>query len=162
MDAWVYDENGWPSGFVGGKLLENEAYRARFLELKRGDFDTSAFCVYVADENGYKRVTEPQKGVAVYENIYLRVSPANSDILNPDVTDAFIRETHEKYYARFKEYFGKELVGFFTDEPQYYRYATPYTAGVGKVFEDNGEDVRDGLIWLGGGGGRGGSGSATG
>lgn len=148
MDAWVYDENGWPSGFVGGKLLENEAYRARFLELKRGDFDPSAFCVYVADENGYKRVTEPQKGVTVYENIYLRVSPANSDILNPDVTDAFIRETHEKYYARFKEYFGKELVGFFTDEPQYYRYATPYTAGVGKVFEDNGEDVRDGLIWL--------------
>ncbi len=148
MDAWVYDENGWPSGFVGGKLLENEAYRARFLELKRGDFDTSAFCVYVADENGYKRVTEPQKGVTVYENIYLRVSPANTDILNPDVTDAFIRETHEKYYARFKEYFGKELVGFFTDEPQYYRYATPYTAGVGKVFEDNGEDVRDGLIWL--------------
>ncbi len=21
MDAWIYDENGWPSGFVGGKLL---------------------------------------------------------------------------------------------------------------------------------------------
>ena len=21
MDSWVYDENGWPSGFVGGKLL---------------------------------------------------------------------------------------------------------------------------------------------
>ena len=20
MNAWVYDENGWPSGFVGGKL----------------------------------------------------------------------------------------------------------------------------------------------
>ena len=23
MQAWVYDENGWPSGFAGGKLLEN-------------------------------------------------------------------------------------------------------------------------------------------
>ena len=22
MQAWAYDENGWPSGFVGGKLLE--------------------------------------------------------------------------------------------------------------------------------------------
>ncbi len=32
MDAWVYDENGWPSGFTGGKLLENEDFRARFLE----------------------------------------------------------------------------------------------------------------------------------
>ena len=28
MKAWIYDENGWPSGFVGGKLLENEkAYK---------------------------------------------------------------------------------------------------------------------------------------
>ena len=32
MEAWIYDENGWPSGFVGGKLLENEAFRARYLE----------------------------------------------------------------------------------------------------------------------------------
>ena len=23
MQAWIYDENGWPSGFVGGKLLED-------------------------------------------------------------------------------------------------------------------------------------------
>ena len=25
MDAWCYDENGWPSGFAGMKLLEDEA-----------------------------------------------------------------------------------------------------------------------------------------
>ena len=24
MKAWVYDENGWPSGFVGGELLKDE------------------------------------------------------------------------------------------------------------------------------------------
>ena len=23
MQAWYYDENGWPSGFAGGRLLEN-------------------------------------------------------------------------------------------------------------------------------------------
>ena len=23
LKSWAYDENGWPSGFVGGKLLEN-------------------------------------------------------------------------------------------------------------------------------------------
>ena len=27
MQAWVYDEDGWPSGFVGGKLLEKEENR---------------------------------------------------------------------------------------------------------------------------------------
>lgn len=148
MEAWVYDENGWPSGFVGGKLLENEAFRARFLEHKVGDYDETAFCVYVGTEDGYKRVTEPQKGVKVYENVYLRISPANTDILNPAVTEAFIKETHEKYYARFKEYFGKELVGFFTDEPQYYRWATPYAPEAAKAFCARGEDIRDGLIWL--------------
>lgn len=148
MEAWVYDENGWPSGFVGGKLLENYDFRARFLEHKVGAFDPEAYCVYVACEGGYKRVTEPQNGVDVYENIYLRVSPANTDILNPAVVDAFIKETHEKYYERFKDYFGKELVGFFTDEPQYYRWATPFAPAAAEAFTENGEDIRDGLIWL--------------
>ena len=23
MEAWAYDENGWPSGFAGGKLLKD-------------------------------------------------------------------------------------------------------------------------------------------
>ena len=47
MNAWIYDENGWPSGFVGGKLLENESYRARFLEYAvAAEFDETAFCVY--------------------------------------------------------------------------------------------------------------------
>jgi hypothetical protein len=31
MNAWVYDENGWPSGFVGGKLLEREDFLAQYL-----------------------------------------------------------------------------------------------------------------------------------
>ena len=148
MDAWVYDENGWPSGFVGGKLLENHEFRARFLEYKRGDFDKDAFCTYIPCDGGYERVSAPRDGVKEYENVYLRVSPANTDILNPEVVDAFINETHEKYYARFKDYFGKELVGFFTDEPQYYRWATPYTPCAEKSFKDRGEDIRDGLIWL--------------
>ena len=149
MDAWVYDENGWPSGFVGGKLLENEDFLARFLEYSVGSFDKTAFAVFIADdEKGFVRVKAPVNGVSEYHNVYLRISPANSDILNPAVTDAFIKETHEKYYERFKEYFGKELVGFFTDEPQYYRWATPYTPTAEAEFKASGEDIKDGLIWL--------------
>ncbi len=145
MEAWVYDENGWPSGFVGGKLLETEAYRARFLEYAVGEFDKSAYACFIEDEGkGYVRVESPCAGVSKYHNVYLRVSPANTDILNPDVVAAFIQETHEKYYERFQESFGKELVGFFTDEPQFYRWATPYTPMLEKYFDD----IRDGLIWL--------------
>jgi len=149
MKAWVYDENGWPSGFVGGKLLENYDFRARYLEYNVGAFDDESFAVYVADdENGFIRVEKPTTGVSEYHNVYLRVSPANTDILNPDVTDAFISATHEEYYKRFKESFGRELVGFFTDEPQYYRWATPYTPCAESVFAAAGLDIRDGLIWL--------------
>ncbi|MBP3437650.1 MAG: hypothetical protein J6K61_07090 [Clostridia bacterium] len=148
MQAWVYDENGWPSGFVGGKLLENEEYRCRFLEYRVGAFDEEAFAVFVGNGDDFVRTEQEIAGVAEYHNIYIRVSPANTDILNPDVVDAFIRETHQKYYERFADSFGKELAGFFTDEPQYYRWATPYSASAEAILAQKGIDVKDGLIWL--------------
>lgn len=148
MEAWIYDENGWPSGFVGGKLLENESFRARFLEYAVGNYDPSAFAVFVREGEDFVRAEGEKEGVAEYHNVYLRVSPANTDILNPAVTQAFIEETHEKYYARFKDSFGKELAGFFTDEPQYYRWGTPYSPAAAAAFAGEGEDIRDGLIWL--------------
>ncbi len=145
MEGWIYDENGWPSGFVGGKLLEREEFRARFLEYSVGAWDSAAYAKFIEDEKaGFLRVDERVEGVEAYHNVYLRVSPANTDILNPALVDAFIAETHEKYYARYAERFGKELVGFFTDEPQYYRWGTPYTPLAEGYFED----IRDGLIWL--------------
>ncbi len=149
MQAWIYDENGWPSGFVGGKLLEKEAFRARYLEYSTGSFDASAFAVFVADDAvGFRRVELPLAGTAEYHNVYLRVSPANTDILNLAVVDAFIRETHEAYYRRFAPSFGRELAGFFTDEPQFYRWETPYTPVAERIFAEAGEEIRDGLIWL--------------
>lgn len=150
MNAWIYDENGWPSGFVGGKLLETEKFRARFLEYAVTTyFDETAFCVYKKTAVGYQRIERSEKGLKEYHCVYLRVSPSNTDILNPEVVEAFINETHEQYYHRFKESFGKELVGFFTDEPQYYRWATPYPVKVAERFtEKYNEDVRDGLIYL--------------
>ena len=37
MQSWAYDENGWPSGFVGGKLLEDINNRDMSLTYKIGD-----------------------------------------------------------------------------------------------------------------------------
>ena len=148
MEAWAYDENGWPSGFVGGKLLENEKYLAHCLGYSVGDFDASAFVSYIETDSGYIRTEEKVPGITEYHNVYLRTCYSNTDILNAEVVDAFIAETHEKYYERFKDSFGKELAGFFTDEPQYFRWATPYTPCAAAAFEKDGEDIRDGLIWL--------------
>ncbi len=150
MNAWVYDENGWPSGFVGGKLLEVEEYRAQFLEYAVKDaFDESAFAVYKKMGDGFVRILGKEDGLSEYHCVYLCTSPANTDILNPDVVDAFIKETHEEYYKRYKDRFGKELVGFFTDEPQYYRWATPYSRIAAAEYEKQfGLDVRESLIYL--------------
>ncbi len=150
MNAWVYDENGWPSGFVGGKMLEVEAYRAQFLEYAVKDsFDEAAFGVYKKVEKGFTRIKQAEEGLTEYHCVYLCTSPANTDILNPEVVDEFIRQTHEEYYKRFKDSFGKELVGFFTDEPQYYRWATPYTRVAAPVYKEQcGGDIVDGLVYL--------------
>lgn len=149
MEAWIYDENGWPSGFVGGKLLETVEFRAQFLEYEvKADFDETAFAVYKKTAEGYVLLGGKEDGVTEYHTVYLRTSPANTDILNPEVVSAFICETHEKYYERFGDSFGKEFVGFFTDEPQFYTAATPYSRCVAEEFSKQGKDVKAGLIYL--------------
>ena len=47
MNAWSYDENGWPSGFAGMKLLEDKANHEKYLDKKVADsFDENATAVY--------------------------------------------------------------------------------------------------------------------
>jgi len=151
MKVWIYDENGWPSGFVGGKLLEDEKNRACYLEKRQSKVaDFSAYAVFGMVGGRKCRLVEGMKSEnGCYENIYVLRSPANTDILNPDVVSKFIQATHEQYYARFKDSFGKELIGFFTDEPQYFRWGTPFSFSLEEYWKENYlEDVRDGLIHL--------------
>ena len=150
MNAWIYDENGWPSGFVGGKLLEREDFRAQFLRYEIKDaFDRNEFCVFREKDENYVRIFQAEDDITEYHCVYLCTSPANTDILNPEVVDAFIRETHEEYYRRFPDSFGRELAGFFTDEPQCYRAETPYSRFIRDEYQKQfGEDVCNYLIYL--------------
>ena len=51
MNAWCYDENGWPSGFAGMKLLEDEANWVHYLEYQWHDeFDSTALAVYSLED----------------------------------------------------------------------------------------------------------------
>ena len=152
MSAWIYDENGWPSGFVDGRLLEREDFRAPYLSCEtKEQFDESALAVFGRKTDGsYYRIfsaKEPYDGV--YECVYVHRSPSNSDILNPEVVTAFLSLTHEEYYKRFADRFGKELVGFFTDEPQYFRWATPFSYGLLDEWKKRyNEDALDGILAL--------------
>ena len=149
LHVWLYDEFGWPSGFAGGRLLEKEQNRACYLEYAvRETYDRAAYAVY-ALEDGVPRLLGEGERADRYHTLYLRVSDAYADILDARVTEQFLAVTHEQYYARLKGMFGKTLLGFFTDEPQYYRYATPFSHAVEEAYRRScGGDVREGLLWL--------------
>jgi hypothetical protein len=62
-------------------------------------------------------------------------SPPAADILNPEAVACFIRLVYQRYYAEFKEHFGKTIHAIFTDEPSFLakrseRGAIPGTTGI--------------------------------
>lgn len=148
MQSWAYDENGWPSGFVGGKLLSDPENRDRYITCSFGGFDEHALVCYDVSGEKLIRVKNGEEGVE-YLRIYEHISVSTADVLNPEVVDKFLNETHEKYKKITGEKFGGLLKGFFTDEPQYFRWDTPYTKMVAKYFSEvYHEDVLDGLGFL--------------
>lgn len=128
MNAWCYDENGWPSGFAGGALLEDPKNWAHYVRYEvKPDFDPAALAVYTLHNRKLRRVTAPAQGETEYHCVYDCTNSSVTDILNPEIVDAFIKETHQRYYERFADEFGKTIKGFFTDEPQYFRWNTAYS-----------------------------------
>ncbi|MBQ9940474.1 MAG: hypothetical protein IJO74_02925 [Clostridia bacterium] len=149
MNAWCYDENGWPSGFAGMKLLKDKNNLAHYLahEIKP-EFDKDATYVYIVKDNKLQKISA-ECGAKEYICVYDKQNSSVVDILNPDVVQQFIDETHEKYYARFKESFGDAMMGFFTDEPQYFRWDTPYSPVIAQEFTRlYNQDITEGLGYL--------------
>ena len=145
MHAWIYDENGWPSGFCGGKLLENPEYRDRYIFYNFGPADEQADVTYLLEGQQLRRVTA-KKAIGECLNLYIKSSASTVDILNPEVVDQFLANTHYKYKEQFVESFAQNIRGFFTDEPQYYRWGTPYTPMLETYFqEEYQEDIFDKL-----------------
>ncbi|MCQ2742087.1 MAG: hypothetical protein MJ239_02150 [Bacilli bacterium] len=139
MEAYAYDENGWPSGFAGGKLLVNEEDRDRFLMTAYGEYDPEAYVSYDVSGEKLVRVTSGSNVL----NIYNKSAHGTADILNEKVVKKFIEYTHEEYKKR--DVHGV-LKGFFTDEPQYQRWYHPYTNCLEAYFKEHyGEDIKDRL-----------------
>ena len=144
MEAYAYDENGWPSGFVGGKLLEDIENHDKYLTFEIGKYDENALVSYDISGQSIKRINASCDNCL---NVYEHYSASNADILNPEVVDKFIELTH-KEYANRDTY---DLKGFFTDEPQYQRWGSPYTKMIPKYFKEvYKEDVLDklGLLFV--------------
>ncbi len=139
MNAWLYDEDRWPSGAGGGLVTCNPAYRNRKVVAEELDapaqLHTSAdtLAVYTARIDGgnaanVKRVKDGCPAPANGEKIihfYIKTATPDSwynnqtylDTMNPEAVAKFIEITHEKYKAEAAAEFHKTVPGIFTDEP---------------------------------------------
>ena len=137
MNAWLYDEDRWPSGTAGGAVTEDPDLRMKFISLyfdgetpdpECGD-TLAAFDVKL-DADGTLSDYRPAGEAGVPSGWrrcrFLRENMACRDFYNGTAyldtmyrpaTEKFIELTHEKYARTLGEHFGKALVGVFTDEP---------------------------------------------
>lgn len=130
MRSWAYDENGWPSGFADGIILKmGEDYQLKTLVYKPTSEFSGDPAHVLLEKDGY--------------TYYYDVNELYVDLLNPAVTEAFIKNVHEVY----KEKCGDRIEGFFTDEPQLLRTpGFPYSVITFSEFEKRyGYDLRENI-----------------
>ncbi len=113
MQAWLYDEDKWPSGYAGGIVpLENPEYRGQYLgRLPAGAALPEQSKVVLEKNDWIYFIAICPLGIAWFNGT------CYTDLMNPEAVAAYIRSTHEKYKETFGKYFGTVIPGIFTDEP---------------------------------------------
>ena len=143
MQAWIYDEDQWPSGFAGGTVpAQNPEFRAKALWCVVDDKPThiaERLGAWIARrEEGRLVDFQPAPNPEDYNPIthaWVQVHPVitslnqarhksycYADVLNPAAVRAFIDSTYEVYAREIGEFFGTTVPGVFTDEPQFLRW----------------------------------------
>jgi hypothetical protein len=136
LEAWLYDEDRWPSGTAGGLVTLEEAYRLRVLEMQivpAAEFRWSDDLVaaHEADVDGHAvcnaRRLRPGDRPARAAVLAFRVvvHPSGSfyngqtyvDTMNRAATQRYIELTHERYREHCGDRLGTSIRGIFTDEP---------------------------------------------
>lgn len=144
MEAWAYDENGWPSGFVGGELLKDEKNLENFLQTSFGQSDEQAMVSYDISTDVLRRLEKGEHSDNAL-NVYKCTAVSSVDVMDKNVVNQFIEKTHDEYKKRLGENFHK-LKGFFSDEVQFCRRAMVYPHVIEKYYQtEYGEDILDGL-----------------
>lgn len=147
LKAWLYDENGWPSGFAGGKVPAlGEDYTAKhlyFTDHLPEEGNGRLMAAYRTLPDGSCRRLPEQEALDGDLFCCLGQLMGYADLLNPRAMRAFIDFTHEKYKEELGEYFGTVIPGIFTDEPQLVG-KFPYTFDFPELFyKANGYDFFD-------------------
>ncbi|MGE5558363.1 MAG: glycosyl hydrolase [Bacillota bacterium] len=142
MEAWLYDEDRWPSGAAGGFVTKNPAFRMRHLEIEILE-DIPA----VLDRKGILAVftgflekqkltraepvrdpgrikLENGKRLVIFRSVISKTSDwfngcSYLDTMNHKAVRNFIARTHDAYRKRIGKHFGAAVPGIFTDEPNF-------------------------------------------
>ena len=137
MKIWLYDEDNWPSGYAGGKVLEENPdhcgkHIKRLEVLVENDSwrDAITLPIIGAFINGtlvdLEKIEIPVGSkLIVFCQDYTLWHPAYTesyytDMLSKKATECFIKYTHQIYKDRVSKYFGNVIKGFFVDEPGFY------------------------------------------
>jgi hypothetical protein len=147
MRLWLYDEGGWPSGSVCGRLVREHPDLAR-QQLVRQETPLEAgqqvtvppdcLAAFVSRPGETPRRVEPGKpahGEGKGSRLLVfAVQRGGSlpDLLNPRATREFLRMTHDTYRDAIGEYFGTTVPLVFTDEPGL--TVPPWTDGLAAEF----------------------------
>jgi len=140
-EAWLYDEDRWPSGAAGGIVTKDEQYRMRSLVMTRHqpdsfDWPDGGTTVYIfgatfEDDqiSWYKKLDQKEDinilpQAAEILQCEVQTHPLNTwynnftylDTMNDRAVARFIEVTHEAYRRRLGEHFGKRVPGIFGDE----------------------------------------------
>ncbi|MCQ2456954.1 MAG: hypothetical protein MJ096_06325 [Clostridia bacterium] len=135
MKLYMYDENAWPSGWAGGLVGKRDrsvlatVVKCRLLPAADPGFGGELVFAAVSDDNfnlgevltdvPLEKWGEYTDGrVMVINKVNLPGDPWSGycDVTNPRTAEVFLELTHEEYYKRFGEDFGKYVPATFSDE----------------------------------------------
>lgn len=134
LEAWIYDESSYPSGFAGG-----------FVPAKRPDLAQKWITCRPVQPGSASPEGHTQLGLfGITDSSYVQVDPAATadtkahlvqfvveahqgagwyngypyvDLLHPDSATTFLEIAYAPYAARYAKEFGTTIPGVFTDEP---------------------------------------------
>ena len=175
MEAWLYDEDRWPSGAAGGLVTKNPKYRMRRLTLeilksgKALKWSREVLAVFAAKLSGgtARDIRRMRKGSAVRRNHGESILVFREEVTEPsrwyngytyldtmshEAVREFIKVTYEAYRKRCGSHFGKVVPGIFTDEPNHgekLSASMPWTLKLPQVFRKRyGYDLTGHLVEL--------------
>ena len=143
MQAWLYDEDRWPSGAAGGLVTKNPKYRMRSLVMRQLgapkdlQWTPDTLAAFTAKIDGrtardIKRIARGRRPPKLARGESILVFSVETDgcsdwyngytyldTMSHEAVRQFIRITHEAYRKHCGPQLGQRIPGIFTDEPNH-------------------------------------------